>query len=166
MTAQSRTVLVGRYENGDVPQGSDYVDLIDSFVSLTDTTAQSVASQLTVPTLVATEVSATNVNATNLVSTSATFTTLGVSLVSAASLIAASAVMTTLNVSRVSGAAVFTASANVSALIVGDTIRLNTATTAKASGGVGGAVPASAEGFAEINIGGTVRYVAYFNVKA
>lgn len=47
MTAQTRTVNKGRFENGDKPQGSDYVDLIDSFLSIADTSAQSVASHVT-----------------------------------------------------------------------------------------------------------------------
>ena len=59
MSSQNRTNLKGVFEQGDKPQGSDYVNLIDSFLNLTDTTAQTVASQLTVPTLVAsTKVSA------------------------------------------------------------------------------------------------------------
>ena len=64
MTAQTRSTLVGKFEQGDKPQGSDYVDVFDSFVSISDTTAQAVASQLTAPTLVATtEVSAPLVRA-------------------------------------------------------------------------------------------------------
>src|SRR5690554_2792419 len=34
MTAQTRVVLKTRFENGDTPTGTDYSDLIDSFVSL------------------------------------------------------------------------------------------------------------------------------------
>ena len=34
MTAQTPTYLKGRFEQGDIPQGSDYEDLIDSFVNL------------------------------------------------------------------------------------------------------------------------------------
>lgn len=47
MTAQNRTTNKGRFEQGDTPQGSDYVDLIDSYLSLADTTAQAVSSPLT-----------------------------------------------------------------------------------------------------------------------
>ncbi len=47
MTAQTRTVNKSRFEQGDTPQGSDYVDLIDSYLSLADTTAQSLSSPLT-----------------------------------------------------------------------------------------------------------------------
>lgn len=48
MTQQNRTTNKGKFEQGDKPQGSDYVDLIDSYVSLADTTAQSVSSPMTV----------------------------------------------------------------------------------------------------------------------
>ena len=48
MTQQTRATLKGVFEQGDVPQGSDYEDLIDSFVSLADTTAQTVTSDLTI----------------------------------------------------------------------------------------------------------------------
>lgn len=58
MTAKSRSNLKAVFENGDSPQGSDFEDLIDSSVSLTDTSAQSLASNLTAPGLAATTVSA------------------------------------------------------------------------------------------------------------
>lgn len=67
MTSQTRTVNKGRFEQGDTPQGSDYVDVFDSFLSLADTTAQTVTSQITVPTLnVTTKVSAVLVNASTV----------------------------------------------------------------------------------------------------
>ena len=47
MTAQTRTINKSRFEQGDTPKGSDYVDLIDSYLSLADTTAQSLSSPLT-----------------------------------------------------------------------------------------------------------------------
>ena len=46
MTAKDRPTLKGAFENGDKPQGSDFEDLIDSSVSLTDSTAQTVTSKL------------------------------------------------------------------------------------------------------------------------
>lgn len=48
MTTQTRATLKGNFEDGDVPSGSNYTDLIDSFVSLSDTTAQTIASDLVV----------------------------------------------------------------------------------------------------------------------
>lgn len=67
MTAQTRTVNKARYENGDQPQGSDYIDLIDSFVTIADSTAQAITSDLTAPAFIATtKVSAPTVNCTTL----------------------------------------------------------------------------------------------------
>ena len=51
MTAQNRATLKGLFEDGDVPTGANYTDLIDSFLSLSDTTAQSLSSPLTVTTV-------------------------------------------------------------------------------------------------------------------
>lgn len=54
MTSQNRSNLKGSFETGDIPQGSDFANLIDSFVSLTDSTAQAMASDLQVPVLIST----------------------------------------------------------------------------------------------------------------
>lgn len=62
MTAQTRAVLKSEFETGDTPDGDNYADLIDSFVSLTDSTAQSLSSDLEVVTLIATTVSAGTVS--------------------------------------------------------------------------------------------------------
>lgn len=51
MTAQNRATLKALFEDGDIPTGSNYTDLIDSFVSIADTTAQTLSSKLTVETL-------------------------------------------------------------------------------------------------------------------
>lgn len=48
MTAQTRSTNKGKFNVNDVPSEADYADLIDSFLSLTDTTAQSVTSPMTV----------------------------------------------------------------------------------------------------------------------
>lgn len=65
MTQQTRTVNKARFEQGDTPQGADYVDLIDSYLSLADTTAQSVSSPLSITGAlgVSTEVSAVTIEA-------------------------------------------------------------------------------------------------------
>ena len=55
MTAQTNAVLKSSFEQGDKPQGSDFADLIDSFLSVVDTTAQEMLSDLTVPNLTVTE---------------------------------------------------------------------------------------------------------------
>ena len=48
MTQQTRANLKAKFEDGDIPGGTDYSDLIDSSVFLSDTTAQSLSSPLTV----------------------------------------------------------------------------------------------------------------------
>lgn len=51
MTAQTRAVNKSVFEEGDTPQGSDYANLIDSFLSLVDTSAQAIQSDLSVASL-------------------------------------------------------------------------------------------------------------------
>lgn len=46
MAAQDRSTNKAAFENGDKPQGSDFANLIDSFVSLSDSTAQTITSKL------------------------------------------------------------------------------------------------------------------------
>ena len=66
MTVQSRSTLKATFEDGDTPAGSDYTDLMDSFVHISDTSAQSVGSPLVITTMGATTVSAANMEVTNL----------------------------------------------------------------------------------------------------
>ena len=58
MTAQTKATLKPLFETGDVPDGSTYTDLIDSFVNLADTTAQTMSGALVTTVLGASEVSA------------------------------------------------------------------------------------------------------------
>jgi hypothetical protein len=58
MSAKNRATNKSVFETGDKPTGSDYANLIDSFLSLVDTTAQSVTSDLVVPVLQATSINA------------------------------------------------------------------------------------------------------------
>lgn len=75
MSAQNSATIKAKFENGDKPQGSDYVDWIDSFVSKVDTTAQSVTSDLTAPKIIgSTEVSSPQVNATEVSASVGSFT--------------------------------------------------------------------------------------------
>lgn len=99
MTAQNRTTNKAKFENGDKPQGSDYVDLIDSFLSLADSSAQSVASHVTFSGgLSTTTASVASLNSTDIVFVSAAGTKLDVSSVSAAVVAAASGAFTSLSV--------------------------------------------------------------------
>ena len=58
MTSQTRATNIALFENGDVPSGTNYRDLIDSYVGLIDATAQTMTSNLAAPTLIATVVCA------------------------------------------------------------------------------------------------------------
>ena len=63
MTAQNRSTNKALFQDGDKPTGSNYTDFIDSYVSLLDTTAQSVSSPLAISGAlgVTTEVSANSI---------------------------------------------------------------------------------------------------------
>ena len=63
MAAKSRANLRALFETGDVPDGDDFGDLIDSFVNITDTSAQAVASPISPPSVSTGTVSATTLYA-------------------------------------------------------------------------------------------------------
>lgn len=78
MTSQTRATLKNSFAQGDKPQGTDYSNLIDSFISLADTDAQVMNSQLTIPTLVVnTKISGNpsfaSINCTGVVSASSVY---------------------------------------------------------------------------------------------
>ncbi len=66
MTSQTRTDLQVTFADGATPAGSDFADIFDSYISTVDTTAQSMASTLSVPALSATIVSADSLFVTTL----------------------------------------------------------------------------------------------------
>jgi hypothetical protein len=47
MASQSRSTLKANFENGDTPEGTDYSEVFDSFLALTDTESQTVVSNVT-----------------------------------------------------------------------------------------------------------------------
>lgn len=67
MSTLDRATLKAAFQNGDQPQGSDYENLIDSFVSLAETTTQTMNGQL----VLAGGVSAASVNAGTITATGA-----------------------------------------------------------------------------------------------
>lgn len=84
MTARTPTYLKGKFEQGDIPQGTDYEDLMDSYVNIAVSAEQVIDSNLkTTKEFVAATVSANTGNFTNL-----TANAFNISTVSAASLIA------------------------------------------------------------------------------
>ena len=71
MTAKTRNNLKSEFETGDVPDGTDYSDLIDSFLSLSDTDAQTITSTVNLPTAnITTKMSAAAANVTGELSVS------------------------------------------------------------------------------------------------
>jgi len=84
MTAQTRAVLKALYEDGDKPTGSNYSDLMDSFVSIADTTVQTITSDLTAPKFIATtEVSSPLIVTTEVSASIGNFTIINADNVSA-----------------------------------------------------------------------------------
>lgn len=86
MTAQTRSVNAALFQDGDKPTGSNYADLIDSFLSLADTTAQTITSDIQAPKMIATtEVSSPQINTTEVSASILNADTLNVQRVSASS---------------------------------------------------------------------------------
>ena len=76
MTQRSVTYLKGRFETGDVPTQSDYGDLMDSFVNLETSANQTMAGNLTLPSVSVSALTANKVIHANT-SVNATGTTQG-----------------------------------------------------------------------------------------
>lgn len=60
----NKSSLAAFFETGDVPTGTDYMNLVDSCLNLVETSAQSMAGALIVTELITPRVSATNMNIT------------------------------------------------------------------------------------------------------
>ena len=60
MTTYNQTTLKTFFQTNDVPTGSDYANLIDSYINVVDTSAQSMAGALNPTELITARVSATN----------------------------------------------------------------------------------------------------------
>lgn len=79
MTTYNKQSLAAFFQNGDVPTGTDYSNLIDSQINIVETSAQSMAGPLVSTEVITPKVSATTVNvtgtltATTLSNTNASF---------------------------------------------------------------------------------------------
>jgi hypothetical protein len=62
MTTYNKTTLKTFFEQGDIPTGTNYADLIDSQINIVETGNQSMAGALTVPELITPRVSAAAAN--------------------------------------------------------------------------------------------------------
>lgn len=68
MTIQNKATLATFFETGDIPNGQNYQNLIDSQVNIAETSAQSMAGPLSPTELITARVSATNANVVTLLS--------------------------------------------------------------------------------------------------
>lgn len=68
MTTYNKSTLKTFFEQNDVPQGSDYANLIDSQINIVETALQSMGGALATTELIAPRVSAANIVATQTVS--------------------------------------------------------------------------------------------------
>jgi len=93
MTTQTRSTLKSLFETGDTPDGGNYSDMIDSALSLVDTSAQSINSDLSVPKIIATEVSADVVNCSGLAVTTMLVSAVNFATETTASVSAAASVL-------------------------------------------------------------------------
>lgn len=67
MTARTPTYLKGRFEQGDIPQGTDYEDLLDSYINVAVSAEQSIDSNLrTTKEIIADKVSANSISTSSI----------------------------------------------------------------------------------------------------
>lgn len=168
MTAKSRANLVSEFQTGDVPDGDDYQDLIDSALNLTDSSAQTVTSKLTISGGMET----TNVTAQRIFCSAAAFTgsvtanSLGAATLAITGPISASSAWFAGGVKMVNaGIGTAAPSEGLQISVSGDNnLKLDIATTVAASVGVSGpATPASVAGFIPVVINGVKRMIAFYN---
>lgn len=68
MTTYNKATLKTFFQTGDVPQGGDYANFIDSCLNLVETAEQQMGGNLNTTKLITPTVSATNINATGTIS--------------------------------------------------------------------------------------------------
>lgn len=68
MTTYTKSTLATFFETGDVPDGTDYANLIDSQVNIAETSVQAMAGSLSMTELITARVSAGNANITGTLS--------------------------------------------------------------------------------------------------
>ena len=187
MTAKSRTNLISEFQTGDVPDGDDYQDLIDSAVNLTDSSAQTVTSKLTISggmetTTVTAQrvfssaarftgtVSAQQIFAVTASATQFTAVTFRSTTVSAVNVVLDNLRINTssrnLGSTRLTNVGIGTAapSEGLHIVVSGDSnFRIDVPTTVVASAGVSGpATPASVAGFIPVMINGVRKKIAFY----
>lgn len=111
MTTYNKQTLGTFFQTGDIPQGSDFQNLIDSQVNIVETSVQSMGGPLNTPELITSRVSAGNANFTGTVSA----TNLDVTNILTATISANIAVLNSLSVSGLVSAGSINVAADVSA---------------------------------------------------
>ena len=156
MTVLSRTAIKGLFEDGDTPQGSDYSDWVDSFVHLTDSTAQTVTSPMTLGTVGATTVSAALVSANNVNGSAANFSTVSAQRIVASACVFQTVTFVQLSAQRVNGSAATFLATVSAATIHTNTLIINSDATAAVS------AAASAARYVLVTVSGTSYWLPLF----
>lgn len=111
MTAQTPAYLKSRFENGDVPQGTDYEDVFDSYVNVATSAEQTMSGNLKTAGQFIGDVSASRITTSALTATTFTADTfitsaLRVTTASASTLFADTAKITTVSANEITAATV------------------------------------------------------------
>lgn len=191
MTITSRVNLKAVFENGDVLDGDNLANLIDSYLHLSDTSAQTVVSPVsftgsaTFNNINASDIDTSSLNA-GIITVGNTLTSgLSASFVHIASTLTVigSAQMSdincndidtsSMNFSNIEGGSIVTsafratnvvsAASLFTSSLATHSINFEVETTLAATTGSASAVPASAAGFLIVDIGGVSRRIPYFD---
>lgn len=112
MTIYNKQTLATFFQTGDVPDGSDFQNLIDSQVNIVETSVQNMGGPLSTPELITSRVSAGNANFTGTV----IVTTLSAQTAFADTLTVANSQIANLNANNVSAASLTVNAAIISGL--------------------------------------------------
>jgi len=172
MTIASRVTIKADFENGDRPQASDYADWIDSFLHLSDSTAQSVTSPLTLGTVGITTVSAQTGSILDLTASAASITgkldaatvsaqaingsAANFSTVSAQAFTGSAANFSTVSAQRVNGSA-----ATFLAIVSAGTVHANTLIIGAETTASTSAIPSR---FVRVTVSGTQYWLPLYQV--
>lgn len=158
MTAKNRPTIKAVFEQGDKPQGSDYEDMIDSYLSVADTTAQSLSSPLVVTGAFG---ASTTVSAPSI-ETSALFVTGAISAESV--FVSALSVIGTVSANVVAASAVSFTTGSAANWSVGALTLATAMVTASAVTGAGQTLPNQVKGFVTVEVCGVTVMIPYFPV--
>ena len=164
MAIQSRVALKALFENGDTPEGDNYADWLDSFLHLTDTSAQTVASPMTFSNTV--KIATVSADAlvlsgaatlSTVISTKMRTDTISVSAIASVATLFADTATATKLISTSAEASFLTASALT---VHGINFLVETTVAATAVGSA--IVPSTAAGFFEVLVSGSTVLIPYY----